>query len=78
MVKGIINDFGHMALCLVINLRKGSNWAVSLSPIFATAYLLIFFATTFLYQVARMVENSYYLKKTLISNTDQSKPLTQV
>ena len=45
MVKGIDNAFDHMELCLVINLTKGGNWAISQPPIFATGY--VSFATTF-------------------------------
>ena len=39
MVKGIIYAFDHMELCLVIYLTKGGNWAMTLSPIFATGYV---------------------------------------
>ena len=63
MVKGIINDFDHLELSLVINLTKGSNWAITWPPIFATRYVC--FATALLYQVA----STCYLQKTLISNT---------
>ena len=45
MVKGIINAFDHMELCLVINLTKDGNWAITQPPIFATGY--VSFATTF-------------------------------
>ena len=45
MVKGIINVFDHMELCLVINLSKAGTWAISQPPIFATGY--VSFATTF-------------------------------
>ena len=45
MVKGIINAFDHMKLCLVIHLTKGSNWIIPRPPIFATGYFS--FATTF-------------------------------
>ena len=45
MVKGIINAFDHMELCLVIYLTKGGNWAITLSSIFATEY--VSFATTY-------------------------------
>ena len=44
-VKGIINAFDHMKLCLVINLTKGGNWAIPRPPIFATGYFR--FATSF-------------------------------
>ena len=37
--------FDHMELCLVINLTKGGNWAISRPPIFATGY--VSFAATF-------------------------------
>ena len=62
MIKDIINAFDHMELCLVINLRKGSNWAITQSLIFASGYVC--FATTFLYEVAY----SCFLQKTSISN----------
>ena len=39
MVKGIINAFDHMELCLVIYLTEGGNWAITMSPIFATGYV---------------------------------------
>ena len=45
MVKGIINAFDHMELCLVINLTKDSSWVIPGPPIFATGY--VSFATTF-------------------------------
>ena len=64
MVKGIISVFDHMELCLLINLTKGSNWAIARLPIFAARY--VSFATTFLYKVA----STCYLQKKLISNTD--------
>ena len=57
MVKGIMNY--QMALCLAINLRTGSNWAIILSPIFATGYVC--FATTFLYQVANSPGGKFLL-----------------
>ena len=41
MVKGIINAFDHMELCLVINLTKGGNWAITLSQIFDTDMLVL-------------------------------------
>ena len=44
MVKGIINAFDHMELCLVRNLTEGGNWAITLSQIFDTGY--VGFATT--------------------------------
>ena len=31
--------FDHMELCLVINLTKGGNWAITLSQIFDTGYV---------------------------------------
>ena len=48
MVKGIINAFDYMELCFVINLTKDGNWAIT-----GHQYLLLGFAVTFLYQVAR-------------------------
>ena len=39
MVKGIINAFDHMELCLVIYLTMGGKWAMTMSPIFATGYV---------------------------------------
>ena len=45
MVKGIISAFDHMELCLVINLTKGGNLAITRPPIFATGY--VSFATAF-------------------------------
>ena len=63
MVKGIINAFDHMELCLVINLTKDGNWAITRPPIFSTGY--VSFASTFLYQVASIC----YRQKKLISNT---------
>ena len=44
MVKGIVNAFDHMELCLVINLTMGGDRAVRWPPIIATRY--ISFATT--------------------------------
>ena len=41
MVKGIINAFDHMELCLVIYLTKGGNWDITLSSIFATGYVVL-------------------------------------
>ena len=45
MVKGIINAFDYMALCLVITLTKGGNWAIKQPPVFATGY--VSFVTSF-------------------------------
>ena len=39
MVKGIINAFDHMEICLVINLTLGGNRAVAWPPIIATRYV---------------------------------------
>ena len=64
MVKGIINAFDHMELCLVINLTKGGNWAISRPPIFATGY--VSFSNTF---YTRLQLSTCYLQKKLISNT---------
>ena len=44
-VKGIINAFDHIELCLVINLTTGGIWAIPRPPILATGY--VSFATTF-------------------------------
>ena len=63
MVKGIINAFDHTEWCLVINLTKSGNWAVSQPPIFATGY--VSFATTF---YTRLQVLDTCIKK-LISNT---------
>ena len=63
MVKGIINAFDHMELCLVINLTKGGNWTILQPPIFATGF--VSFATTFY---------TRYLQKKLISNTVSVDP----
>ena len=40
MIKGSINAFDHMELCLVINLTKGGNWAISRPPIFDNMLLV--------------------------------------
>ena len=49
MVKGILNAFDPMELCLVFNLTVTSlgtyNWAVIWPPVFATDYFS--FATNF-------------------------------
>ena len=45
MVKGIINAFDHMELCLVINLTKDGSWTIPRPPIFATGH--VSFATNF-------------------------------
>ena len=37
--QSIINAFDHMELCLVIYLAKGGNWAIAMSPIFASGYV---------------------------------------
>ena len=66
MVKGSINAFDHMELCLVINLIKDCNWAITRPPIFATRY--VSFATIFIYKVAC----TCYLPKKLISNTEDN------
>ena len=46
MVKGIINAFDPMKLCLVIYMTKGGIWAITQPPIFSNGYIT--FATTFL------------------------------
>ena len=70
MVKGIINAFDHTELCLVINLTKDGNLAITQPSIFATGYVnfatgYVYFATTFLYQVSSTctcyLQKSYFL-----------------
>ena len=39
MDKGIINAFNPKEMCLVIYLTKGGNWAITMSPVFATGYV---------------------------------------
>ena len=47
MVKGIINAFDHMELCLVLNLTIGGNLAVTWPPILATTCMYVSFASFF-------------------------------
>ena len=39
MVKGIINAFDHIEICLVIKLTLDGIWAVTWPPIIATRYV---------------------------------------
>ena len=86
MVKGIIDAFDHMKLCLVIHLTKGGNWIIPRPPIFATGY--VSFATTFNTRlqvlapckklISNNANNDYYCKTNLqlLANASSYYPLS--